>query len=104
MNSPLLYNVLKKSELEAGDAAAAGVGLLNGGHDEARFVQIFLAGHEDAVQRLDLPRVDDGLAVEAELLDEHCLGEEALLIVDVGIDGVQRPLSMAGRGALPYRE
>lgn len=54
--------------LEAGDAAAAGVGLLNGGHDEARFVQIFLAGHEDAVQRLDLPRVDDGLAVEASFL------------------------------------
>ena len=42
------------------------------------------------MQRLDLPRVDDGLAVEAELLDEHCLGEEALLVVDVGIDGVQR--------------
>ena len=41
------------------------------------------------MQRFDLARVDDGLAVEAQLLDEGRFRDEALFVVDVGIDGVQ---------------
>ena len=41
------------------------------------------------VQRLDLAGIDNGLAVEAQLLDEGGLGDEALLVVDVGIHRIQ---------------
>ena len=41
------------------------------------------------MQRLDLAGIDNGLAVEAQLLDEGGLGDEAFLVVDVGIHRIQ---------------
>ena len=42
------------------------------------------------MQRLDLPGIDDGLAVEAQFSDKSCLSNEAFLDVDIGEYGVQR--------------
>ena len=42
------------------------------------------------MQRFDLARVDDGFAVEAQLLDEGRFRDESLFVVDVGVDRVQR--------------
>src|SRR5207249_2451718 len=69
--------------------------LFEGLDDPAGPGDLFLGGGEDAVARFDLPRVDQRLAVEAELAALYALGLEARQVLHVVVDAVEDHL--AGR-------
>ena len=85
--------VLDHAAVDGDDALAGGLGLLEGGDDAAGLLDLLGARGEGGVARLDLARVDEGLAVEAEVAALLALGEEAGLVLDVVVDAVEDHLA-----------
>ena len=69
--------------VDGDDARAAFLGLLDGGENLLSLLDGLLGRGEHLVHDLDLTRVDDGLAVESESLDELDLLAESLHVIEV---------------------
>ena len=73
-------------------------GLLEGGDDPPGQLDLVGAGAKTRVARLDLARVDQRLAVEAQLPALRALGQEAGLVLDVVVDAVEDHLAGGAGG------
>src|SRR4051795_4286660 len=88
--------VLEHPAVVADDPAAPA--LLPGPQDAARVVDRLLGRRERRVRALDLSRMDQRLAVEAELATLPALGEEAVGVLHVVVDAVEDRGARGARG------
>ena len=64
------------------------LGLFQGGNDGHSFFNILLGRRKDLVNGVDLAGIDDAFAVKTQGMDELCLGDKALFVINIALDAV----------------